>query len=123
MKTVHSQHSKSVSFRTAEIYKYSYRRYSYLSLAGHTTFVAYVYFFYLQLETGCENLIQALSTIYYIPPLTSPSSSIQDSLNRISKTFNSSNPESKSSQCQVVFRKRKCAETKEESENCAEDSK
>ena len=69
------------------------------------------------METRCENVLQALSILYQIPPLTSPSSSIQDSLNRISKTLEAPIPDVNSSPCQIVFRKRKYEGSKEKSEN------
>ena len=71
--------------------------------------------FIFQLESGCDNVLQALSVLYHIPTLSIPSSSIQESLKDVSKTLETPTEESKTSQCQIVFRKRKCTDAKDKS--------
>ena len=73
--------------------------------------------FHLQLETSCENILQALSALYRIPPLTAPSTCIQDSLNRVSASLETSVNDIKSSTLQLSSkRKRTYSEDGEKSD-------
>ena len=63
-------------------------------------------------------MLQAISVLYQIPPLKSPSSKIQDSLNGISKIIENPQSDSNSPPCQIVFRKRKHEENKERLKPC-----
>ena len=75
----------------------------------------------LQLENSCESVLKATHTLYHLPPLKSPTQSIQDSLNYISKHLEFVNPDQvdepnyKTDKCEVVFRKRKLERDKKES--------
>ena len=75
----------------------------------------------LQLENSCESVLKATHTLYHLPPLKSPTQSIQDSLNYISKHLEFVNsdqvdePNYKTDKCEVVFRKRKLEKEKKES--------
>ena len=75
----------------------------------------------LQLENSCESVLKATHTLYHVPPLKSPTQSIQDSLNYISKHLEFVNsdqadePNYKTDKCEVVFRKRKLEKEKKES--------
>ena len=75
----------------------------------------------LQLENSCESVLKATQTLYHLPPLKSPTQSIQDSLNYISKHLEFVNsdqvdePNYKTDKCEVVFRKRRLEKEKKES--------
>ena len=74
----------------------------------------------LQLENSCESVLKATHTLYHLPPRKSPTQSIQDSLNYISKHLEFVNsdqvdePNYKTDKCEVVFRKRKLEKDKKE---------
>ena len=75
----------------------------------------------LQLENSCESVLKATHTLYHLPPLKSPTQSVQDSLDYISKHIEFVNseqvdePNYKTDKCEVVFRKRKLEKEKRES--------
>ena len=76
---------------------------------------------FLQLENSCESVLKAIHTLYHLPPLKSPTQSIQDSLNYISNHLelihsdHVDEPSYKVDKCEVVFRKRKMEKEKQES--------
>ena len=73
------------------------------------------------MENSCESVLKAIHTLYHLPPLKSPTQSIQDSLNYISKHLEFINsdqveePSYKTDKCEVVFRKRKVEKEKQQS--------
>ena len=75
----------------------------------------------MQLENSCESVLKAIHTLYHLPPLKSPTQSIQDSLNYISNHLelihsdHVDGPSYKVDKCEVVFRKRKMEKEKHES--------
>ena len=79
------------------------------------------------MENSCESVLKATHTLYHLPPLKSPTQSIQDSLNYISKHLEFVNSDQvdesncKTDKCEVIFRKRKLETGKKElaSENGA----